>query len=77
MSDDPPDVDYLCVSLDLTESGNGEMRKLALSPCFDKPRMEFSIVEGGEEEDETVLILNRRQIECLADFLAAWLEHVK
>lgn len=73
MSD--PDVDYLSVSLDFTESGNGEVRKLALSPCFDEPRMEFSIVEPVE--DEAPITLNRRQIECLAGFLAAWLEHVK
>jgi hypothetical protein len=75
MSDSPesdrmPDVDYLSAALELTESGRGEMRKLALSPCFDEPRMEISVVEAA-------VVLNRRQIECLADFLAGWLEHVK
>jgi hypothetical protein len=71
-----PDTDYLSATLELDESGRGEMRKLALSPCFDEPRMQLSIVEAVED-DEAVIALNRRQIECLADFLVAWLGRAK
>jgi len=70
-----PDVDYLSASLELIESGNGEMRKLAFTPLFDKPRMQISVVD--EPADETCVELNRAQIQCLSDFLAAWLERVK
>jgi hypothetical protein len=76
MSEGMPDTDYLSASLELNESGNGEMRKLALRPLFDAPRMEISIVEAVED-DEGVITLNRRQIECLADFLVAWLGRAK
>jgi hypothetical protein len=76
MSEAMPDTDYLSATLELNESGNGEMRKLALAPLFDAPRMEISIVEAVED-DEGFITLNRRQIECLADFLVAWLGRAK
>ena len=76
MSEAMPDTDYLSATLELNESGNGEMRKLAFTPLFDTPRMEISIVEAVED-DEAVITLNRRQIECLADFLVAWLGRAK
>jgi hypothetical protein len=67
----PPDVDYLCARLMLTESGRGETRELLVEPCFDEPRVELSILNRGDEEANVVV--NRSQVECLVDFLAAWL----
>ena len=72
-----PDTDYLSASLELNESGNGELRKLTLTPLFDAPRMEISIVDAADEDKEAFIALNRRQIECAADFLAAWLGRIK
>ena len=72
-----PAVDYLYASLDLNESGNGEMRHFAVRPYFDEPRMEISIREHLDADDRTWIILNRRQIECLTDFLVAWLGRAK
>ena len=69
-----PDVEYLSATLELVESGAGEVRKLAIVPFFDAPRMEISIVGGDDEE---AIALNRRQIECLSDFLTAWLGRAK
>lgn len=69
-----PNVDYLSATLELIESARGEMTKLLIRPFFDEPRMEIEI-EECEAEDPALIILNRRQIECLADFLAAWLSH--
>jgi hypothetical protein len=68
-----PEVDYLSAVLRLTESGRGEVREFHVSPHFDAPKIELSIIEGVTAEDEAFVILNRRQIECLADFLTAWL----
>ena len=67
----PPDVDYLSARLMLTESGRGETRELVVEPCFDEPRVELSILDKGDEEASVVV--NRSQIECLVDFLTAWL----
>ena len=66
-----PDVDYLHARLMLTESGRGEVRELLVEPQFDEPRVELSILDKGDEEANVVV--NRSQIECLVDFLAAWL----
>jgi hypothetical protein len=65
------DVAYLSAALELQESGRGEVRKVVVSPLFDNPQIELSIV--GIDDEEACLLLNRRQIECLADFLTAWL----
>ena len=74
-----PDTDYLSASLELNESGNGEMRKLTASPLFDKPRMQIAVIDGNKDEDddeyEVFVELNRAQIQCLTDFLVAWLQH--
>ena len=71
-----PDVDYLSASLELNESGNGEMGKLTVSPLFDQPRIQVAVhpADEAEDADEVFVELNRAQIECLADFLAAWLK---
>jgi hypothetical protein len=71
---DFPDVDYLSVSLSLTESGHGETAKFNVLPLFDQPRMELHVENGHDVDDGTFVILNRRQIECLSDFLRSWLE---
>jgi hypothetical protein len=72
MSDD--DVNYLSATLELTESVIGETNKLCLTPRFDEPVMELEIDQGeGPLEDRAEVTLNRRQIECMVDFLSAWL----
>jgi hypothetical protein len=69
----PPDVDYLHARLMLTESGRGEVRELLVEPFFDEPRVELSILDNGDEYEEVCVVVNRSQIECLVDFLTAWL----
>ena len=66
-------IEYLSATLELTESRIGETAKLCLTPEFDRPLMEVEIDEGEEGEDLALVVLNRRQIECLVDFLSAWL----
>jgi hypothetical protein len=69
-----PEVDYLSVSLELTESAHGETTVLRVSPIFDRPQIELEIETFEDEEgDGPCLTLNRRQIECLCDFLVSWL----
>ena len=74
-----PDVNYLSVSLELNESGNGEMKKLTASPQFDTPRMQIAVIDDYKDKDddeyEVFVELNRAQIQCLTDFLVAWLQH--
>lgn len=77
MSDTRP-IDYLSATLELTESVVGETTKLRLMPEFDAPVMEVIIDQGeGPLEDHAEVMLNRRQIECMVDFLSAWLARLK
>ena len=57
-------------SLELNESAHGEMAKFVVAPFFDQPRMEVHVNEGHNDDDGAWMILNRRQIECLSDFLS-------
>ena len=67
-------IKYLSATLELTESVIGETKKLCLTPEFDRPVMEVILDQGeGPFEDRAEVVLNRRQIECLVDFLSAWL----
>lgn len=75
MSDDG--VDYLSASLELHNSGPGEDGKLVVTPLFDHPRVEVHIEDGWKDDDGLWIILNRAQIECLSDFLVAWLARLK
>jgi hypothetical protein len=68
-----PEVDYLHVSLELTESAHGETTVLRVSPIFDRPQIELQIETFEHEGEGPCLTLNRRQIECLCDFLVSWL----
>ena len=72
MGDHQPN--YLSATLELTESVIPEETKLRLTPQFDEPVMELEIDQGeAPDEDRAEVFLNRRQIECLVDFLSAWL----
>lgn len=73
----PPDVEYLSARLELVESGNGEDRRLEVSPLFDRPRIEIGFLPYIDGDTEAFVSLNRRQIECLSDFLIAWLARAK
>jgi hypothetical protein len=66
-------ANYLSATLELTESVVPETTKLCLTPLFDEPVMEVEIDEGDPGEDRALVTLNPRQIECLVDFLSAWL----
>ena len=66
-------INYLSATLELTESAIGETTKLRLTPEFDRPIMVLEIDQDEPEEDHAEVILNRRQIECMVDFLSAWL----
>lgn len=68
-------IDYLSAVLRLTESRTGETTELHVAPQFDEPLMDISIVD--DPANETDIVLNRRQIECLTDFLVAWLARLK
>ena len=70
-------INYLSATLELTESVIGETTKLCLTPEFDRPVMTVEIDAEEPGEDPAEVILNRRQIECLVDFLSAWLARLK
>ena len=66
------EVPYLSAVLELTESVVPEVKKLHVTPLFDQATIEISLDEEGEE----FIQLNRRQIECLVDFLSGWLSRL-
>ena len=74
---DYPNVDYLSASLELNESAHGEMAKFVVVPRYGDPQMEFHVNGGQDDDDGAWMILNRRQVECLSDFLLSWLARLK
>jgi cob(I)alamin adenosyltransferase len=69
------DCDYLSATLELTESVVPEEKTLKIMPRFNTELVEINFDDSDESED-TFLVLNRRQIECLVDFLGAWLKRL-
>lgn len=71
---------YLSCALTLHDSGPGETGELRFSPSFDDPVVEIT-VDGGREDDSAYgeandarwVILNRKQVECLNEFITDWL----
>ena len=58
--------------LELTESVTPEEKKLRVDPLFDQPAIQITLNEDGDP----FIQLNPRQIECLVDFLNAWLKRL-
>ena len=67
--------DYLSATLRLTASVTPEATDLVVAPQFSEAVIVFSIEPClDDNEDHPEIFLNRKQVQCLSDFLRAWLK---